>query len=130
MRRSLTGSRSAEDCDAGALSNNEPTRLVMDIETAKARASVAALLTLSGGFLDAFTYIGHGKVFANSMTGNVVLLSVNLAAGDWHQASRHVSPIAGFACGVLAAHLLRLITPRRGSHPAIASLVFEIAFLA
>jgi uncharacterized membrane protein YoaK (UPF0700 family) len=32
--------------------------------------------------------------------------------------------------GSLAAHLLRLITPRRVSHPEIASLVFENMFLA
>lgn len=102
----------------------------MDIEAAKTHPNVAVLLTLSGGFLDAFTYIGHGKVFANSMTGNVVLLAVNLAAGDWQQAARHVSPMVGFACGVLAAHLLQLMTPRLVRQPAIASLVFEIAFLA
>jgi uncharacterized membrane protein YoaK (UPF0700 family) len=102
----------------------------MDIETAQTHPNVAMLLTLSGGFLDAFTYIGHGKVFANSMTGNIVLLAVNLAVGDWQQASRHVSPIVGFVCGVLAAHLLKLMTPRRVRHPAIASLVFEIVFLA
>lgn len=42
---------------------------------------------------------------------------------------KHVSPIAGFACGVLAAHLLQLMTPRWVRHPAIASLVFEIVFL-
>src|SRR6185437_11215017 len=38
--------------------------------------AVACLLSLSGGFLDAFTYIGHGGVFANAMTGNVVLMGV------------------------------------------------------
>jgi uncharacterized membrane protein YoaK (UPF0700 family) len=102
----------------------------MDIEAAQAHPNVAVLLTLSGGFLDAFTYIGHGKVFANSMTGNIVLLAVNLAAGDWQQASRHISPIVGFVCGVLAAHLLQLVIPRRVRHPAIAALLFEIVFLA
>lgn len=30
---------------------------------------VAALLTFSGGFLDVFTYLWHGGVFANAMTG-------------------------------------------------------------
>jgi uncharacterized membrane protein YoaK (UPF0700 family) len=102
----------------------------MDIDAAKTHPNVALLLTLSGGFLDAFTYIGHGKVFANSMTGNIVLLAVNLAAGDWQQASRHISPLVGFACGVLAAHLLQRVTPCRDRHPAIAALVFEIVFLA
>ncbi|MFM0433773.1 YoaK family protein [Paraburkholderia aspalathi] len=102
----------------------------MDIEAAKAHSNVALLLTLSGGFLDAFTFLGHGKVFANSMTGNIVLLAVNLAAGDWHQASRHVPPLVGFACGILAAHLLQLMSPRWVRRPAIAALIFEIVFLA
>ncbi|EUC12383.1 YoaK family protein [Paraburkholderia hospita] len=101
----------------------------MDIEAAKTGSNVAVLLSLSGGFLDAFTYIAHGRVFANSMTGNIVLLAVNLATGDWQQASRHISPIVGFACGVLAAHLLQLMTPRWVRHPAIVSLMFEIVFL-
>src|ERR1700751_6214293 len=101
----------------------------MDIEAAKTRPNVAGLRTLSGGFLDAFTYAAHGRVFANSMPGNIVLLTVNLAAGDWQQASRHISPIVGFACGVLAAHLLQLMTPRWVRHPEIVSLVFEIGFL-
>ena len=102
----------------------------MNIQAAKAHPNGAVLLTLSGGFLDAFTYIGHGKVFANSMTGNIVLLAVNLAAGNWQQVSRHISPIVGFLCGVLVAHLLQLMTPRRVRYPEVASLVFEIAFLA
>lgn len=29
-------------------------------------------LTLSGGFKDAYTYMGRGKVFANAQTGNIV----------------------------------------------------------
>ena len=35
----------------------------------QARLEVAALLSVSGGFLDAFTYVGHGPVFVNAMTG-------------------------------------------------------------
>jgi uncharacterized membrane protein YoaK (UPF0700 family) len=101
----------------------------MDVEAAKAHSNVALLLTLSGGFLDAFTFVGHGKVFANSMSGNIVLLAANLAASDWHQAARHVSPLVGFACGVLAARPLELMTPRWFREPAIAALVLEIVFL-
>src|ERR1700746_2262793 len=44
---------------------------------------LAALLTIAGGFLDAFTYIAHGGGFANAQTGNVVLLGVYAASGDW-----------------------------------------------
>jgi uncharacterized membrane protein YoaK (UPF0700 family) len=34
---------------------------------------ISALLASAGGFPDGFTYVGHGHVFANSMTGNVIL---------------------------------------------------------
>jgi uncharacterized membrane protein YoaK (UPF0700 family) len=39
----------------------------------------SAVMASAGGFLDAFTYVGHGHVFANAITGNVVLLGVALA---------------------------------------------------
>jgi uncharacterized membrane protein YoaK (UPF0700 family) len=90
---------------------------------------VAVLLTISDGFLDAFTYLGHGKVFADSMTCNIVLLAVDMDVGDWHQAGRHFSPIVGFVCAILAAHLLQLMAPSRVRNPALVSLVFEIVFL-
>ena len=43
---------------------------------------VAALLITAAGMLDAFTYVGYGGVFANAMTGNIVLLVVRLAKGE------------------------------------------------
>ncbi len=92
--------------------------------------NVAILLTLNGGFLDAFTYLGHGKVLANSMTGNIVMLAANFGGGDIQQALRHIYPLIGFVCGILAARLLQLIAWRYPHQPAIISLVFEIAFLA
>ncbi|MBW4960177.1 DUF1275 family protein, partial [Klebsiella pneumoniae] len=55
----------------------------MDLDGASRNLTVAALLTLSGGYLDAYTYVGHGHVFANTMTGNVALLGINLSAGEW-----------------------------------------------
>ena len=42
--------------------------------------ALGALLTLAGGFQDAYSYNGRGHVFANAQTGNVVLLGQNLAA--------------------------------------------------
>jgi uncharacterized membrane protein YoaK (UPF0700 family) len=91
---------------------------------------VAALLAAAGGFLDAFTYVGHGHVFANAMTGNVVLLAVSAVSGDGRQALAHLLPIVSFVAGVAAAGVLRL--PRVSAwtrDPAVAALVFEIALL-
>ena len=42
----------------------------------------AAVLALAGGFLDAYTYLCRGQVFANAQTGNMVLLAVRLAEGN------------------------------------------------
>lgn len=96
----------------------------------QASLETAALLTLSGSFLDAFTYVGHGHVFANAMTGNVVLLGVFGAAGQWPQAWRHLPPIVAFLCGVFAAHLIARPSPRPLlRHPGLACLLLEILFL-
>ena len=87
----------------------------------------SATLACVGGILDAFTYLGHGRVFANSMTGNVVLLGVNVIQEDWHQALRHLFPICSFFVGISAARIFymrRLFGRIR--HPDQAVLTLEI----
>ena len=44
---------------------------------------VGLVLALAGGYLDAYTYLCRGGVFANAETGNMVLLGAKLAVGDW-----------------------------------------------
>jgi len=91
---------------------------------------VAALLIIAGGFLDAFTYVGHGKVFANSMTGNVVLIGAYAAAGDGRAVLSHIPPIIAFLAGVFMAHRIRLPHSRKYlTSPALACLFIEIVFL-
>mgnify|MGYP000122724758 CR=1 FL=1 len=43
---------------------------------------LAALLAIVGGFLDAYSYLLRGHVFANAQTGNIVLFGVYLQKGD------------------------------------------------
>lgn len=103
----------------------------MDLDAASRTPAVAVLLTLSGGFLDAFTYVGHGRVFANTMTGNVALLGVNVAAADWTQAGRHIPPLIAFVFAVFVVHVLRLdVVARSVQRAAMICLTLEIAFLA
>src|SRR5437762_10244378 len=64
---------------------------------------VACLLTMSGGFLDAFTWLSLGGVFANSQTGNVVFLGMYAALGQWHEAAHHIPPILAFLAGAWVA---------------------------
>jgi uncharacterized membrane protein YoaK (UPF0700 family) len=91
---------------------------------------LAALLAIAGGFLDAFTYIAHGGVFANAQTGNVVLLGVLAAGGDWLGAVRHVLPILAFFVGVgIAEKVGDPPVGRRLQRPQRYALVLEIAVL-
>jgi uncharacterized membrane protein YoaK (UPF0700 family) len=69
--------------------------------------AVACLLTISGGFLDAFTWLSLGGVFANSQTGNVVFLGMNVALGNWHEAAHHVPPILAFLAGAWVASRMK-----------------------
>ncbi len=64
---------------------------------------VGALLALSGGFLDAYTYITRGGVFANAQTGNMVFFGIHLAEGQWSDSIRYLFPIVAFAAGILLA---------------------------
>ncbi|MCR4833251.1 MAG: DUF1275 domain-containing protein [Butyrivibrio sp.] len=62
-----------------------------------------AILALSGGFQDAYTYVMRGGVFANAQTGNVVLMSVNFLEGNVAKGFAYLMPILSFVCGVFVA---------------------------
>lgn len=69
--------------------------------------SLGALLTVGGGFLDAYTYFTRGGVFSNAQTGNLVLLAIRLAQGDLTALPRYLPPILSFALGIVVAELIR-----------------------
>lgn len=69
--------------------------------------STGVLLTLSGGFQDAYTYYCRGKVFANAQTGNMILLGHYGMSGDFAGAFRYCVPVLAFAGGIYAAELIR-----------------------
>ena len=91
---------------------------------------MAALTTFTGGFLDAFTYVGHGGVFANSMTGNVVLMGVLSAEGKWQEVVDHIPPLLAFLAGIYLVHKKQL-SNRKSFFKRLASLslLLEIIFL-
>ncbi|WP_205522940.1 YoaK family protein [Streptomyces sp. RLB3-6] len=89
------------------------------------------LLTLVGGGLDAYTFIGRNGVFANAQSGNIVLMGVAAAQGYWRQALNHLPPIIAFVTGSIAAESLR--RPKVVAlvlRPVRAALGLEIAVLA
>ncbi|HOP74450.1 MAG TPA: YoaK family protein [Bacillota bacterium] len=65
------------------------------------------LLAIVGGFLDAYTFITRDGVFANAQTGNIVLLGVYAAQGDWGQALVHLPPLLAFVIGVFVTEVFK-----------------------
>jgi uncharacterized membrane protein YoaK (UPF0700 family) len=92
--------------------------------------TIAGLLAAAGGFLDGFTYVGHGHVFANAMTGNVVLLGINCFSGSWQAGLRHVPAIVAFLVGVCVAQVVQVQARRRNAAvPYSRVLALEVAVL-
>lgn len=65
--------------------------------------STIIMITLSGGFQDAYSYFARGKVFSNAQTGNIVLMASHLADGDFAGMFRYLIPLAFFSLGVFVA---------------------------
>ncbi|KAA2253825.1 DUF1275 domain-containing protein [Solihabitans fulvus] len=92
---------------------------------------LGVLLSLAGGYLDAFTFVGHHGVFANSQTGNMVVLGVSVAGGQWLTAMRHVPPLVAFVLGVVTAEAMQLPAIARAvRRPMRVALVVEVVVLA
>ncbi len=70
--------------------------------------AIGVLLALSGGFMDAYSYIGRGGVFANAQTGNIVLLGIHLSQGNFAVCGVYAIPIAAFVGGIALAEVLRV----------------------
>ena len=47
--------------------------------------TVGIILAFVGGFLDIYTYVSRGGVFANAQTGNMVLLAIHAYKREWSQ---------------------------------------------
>ncbi|MPN14874.1 hypothetical protein SDC9_162203 [bioreactor metagenome] len=75
------------------------------------RLTAACLLSAIGGFLDIYTYLFRGEVFANAVTGNMVLFGLHIAQGEWNHCSRYVIAILAYCAGVFASELIALKVP-------------------
>lgn len=64
---------------------------------------MSAILSLSGGLQDAYTYNLRDQVFANAQTGNVVLMSQHFMLREWRVGLHYLFPIIAFAAGILLA---------------------------
>ncbi len=68
---------------------------------------VGIILAIVGGYLDAYTYICRGQVFANAQTGNIVLLGIQLAQGNFLRALYYLVPIVTFFVGVFFVEFIK-----------------------
>ncbi len=75
------------------------------------RLTAACILSVAGGFLDIYTYLYRGKVFANAVTGNMVLFGFNLANWQWHDCLKYLLAILFYGLGIFVAELVHKILP-------------------
>ncbi len=85
----------------------------------------AALLAGIAGYVDAICFLLLGGAFAANMTGNLVAIGMDAAAGRWLQAAWIASLPVAFLLGVLAARLVL-----RAHRSARFSLLIEAAVIA
>jgi len=92
---------------------------------------VSLILTLVGGFLDAYTYLLMGGVFANAQTGNVVLLALSLLDIPKTTFFKFLLPILAFLVGVMISELVRANRSlQERSRWAVVVVAFEVVVLA
>jgi uncharacterized membrane protein YoaK (UPF0700 family) len=77
------------------------------------------LLSLTAGSADAIGYLGLGGVFTSNMTGNVVLLGIELGQGHFESAIRHIYVLIVFILGLGLGTWLGRNAPER-QWPALA----------
>lgn len=68
---------------------------------------VGLILAFAGGYLDIYTYLCRGGVFANAETGNMVLMGVNIAQLNFLSAFNYLIPILAFAAGIIISEIVR-----------------------
>ncbi|MGN1231180.1 MAG: YoaK family protein, partial [Anaerotignum sp.] len=91
---------------------------------------IAALLAIVGGFLDAYTYVARGGVFANAQTGNIVLFGLHLAEGEWLHALSYFIPIAAFVLGIFIDEWIKkIVQPMPKIHWRQIVILFEVLML-
>lgn len=84
------------------------------------------ILAISGGFMDAYSYVCRGKVFANAQTGNILLCGVNLSEGNWQLALKYLCPIIAFVLGLALTNTVQLhLKDKKAIHWRQVTILFE-----
>lgn len=91
---------------------------------------IGMLLALTGGFLDAYTYLWRGQVLATAITGNLVLMGVHLVDGHFAKSFGYVFSIIAFMGGVFVSNVLLHILDRRNVERQWQKYILLIEILA
>lgn len=92
---------------------------------------LAALLAIVGGFLDAYSYLLRGGVFANAQTGNIALLGVYIQRRNGSMIIHYLVPILAFAAGVVLVEIMKKTFKTKGKiHWRQRIVVLEAVLLA
>ncbi|MDO5396644.1 MAG: YoaK family protein [bacterium] len=65
------------------------------------------ILAVSGGFMDAYSYLYRDHVFANAQTGNMLLFGINLSRRNFSGAFNYLCPVIAFTLGIVLSDLVR-----------------------
>ena len=117
---------------AYGLSKATGVRKVQHMSRAKQESEsieLAVLLALSGGIMDAYSYLVRDHVFANAQTGNMLLFGVNLATGDWAQCLHYAVPVVCFAAGIALCHTIKIVATEEHLHWRQMALIIEAVLL-
>ena len=87
------------------------------------------LLALSGGCMDAYSFLFRGRVFANAQTGNMLLFGVNLANGNFHDALKYLLPVVVFTAGIILSDFINRKKTRIRIHWRQISVLIEAVIL-
>lgn len=91
---------------------------------------IGICLSLVGGFLDAYSYLLKGKVFANAQTGNVVLLFISAANREFYKSLKYIIPIMTFAFGIFLSEIVKNKCCIKNYMRMTAVLLFEAFVIA
>ena len=108
----------------------EAPATLAEVDHASGLLVVACLFAVAGGYMDAYSYLAHGHVFANAQTGNFVFFSVYASGGQWGRAARHLPPIVAFSLGVVVSKLLGIHSHKDSFRVTLLCQGVELSILA
>ena len=84
-------------------------------------------LALAGGFMDAYSYICRGGVFANAQTGNILLFGVYITQGNIDKSIKHLTPVLFFSAGIIIAAIFFIVSQIPLDHNLLANNLTSMA---